>query len=89
MGTQGMSKIVSYFCDVCGKQIEVGPADDVKGINLSVDLDHGKYESHIFPHACLNCRMAAAVLSEWSRATALKGKRSDERPNQCGPTEKR
>src|SRR5262249_35527711 len=40
--------------------------DDVKGLNIRVDLDHGAYESFVFQHACLSCRSSVrTVLVEW------------------------
>src|SRR5262249_48887001 len=59
-------KITSYFCDLCGSAIPTELVDDVKGLNIRVDLDHGAYESFVFQHACLNCRNSVrTVLVEW------------------------
>ena len=45
-------KITSYFCDLCGSAIPTELVDDVKGLNIRVDLDHGAYES------CLPARVS-------------------------------
>jgi hypothetical protein len=59
-------KITSYFCDLCGLAIPTELVDDVKGLNIRVDLDHGTYESFVFQHACLSCRSSVrTVLVEW------------------------
>ena len=59
-------KVTSYFCDLCGSAIPTELVDDVKGLNIRVDLDHGTYESFVFQHACLNCRNSVrTVLVEW------------------------
>jgi hypothetical protein len=59
-------KVTSYYCDVCSKDIVTDLVDDVKGINLRIDLDHGTYESYVFPHVCYECRKSVAMaLSEW------------------------
>src|SRR5262249_47085842 len=59
-------KITSYFCDLCGSAIPTELVDDVKGLNIRVDLDHGAYESFVFQHACLSCRISVrTVLVEW------------------------
>src|SRR5215831_943689 len=59
-------KITSYFCDLCGSAIPTELVDDVKGLNIRVDLDHGAHESFVFQHACLNCRSSVrTVLVEW------------------------
>ena len=59
-------KITSYFCDLCGSAIPTELVDDVKGLNIRVDLDHGTYESFVFQHACLSCRSSVrTVLVEW------------------------
>ena len=59
-------KITSYFCDLCGSAIPTELVDDVKGLNIRVDLDHGAYESFVFQHACLSCRSSVkTVLVEW------------------------
>jgi hypothetical protein len=59
-------KITSYYCDVCCRDIPTSQVDDVKGINLRVDLDHGANESFVFSHACLECRTSVvAALGEW------------------------
>src|SRR5262249_53404028 len=56
----------SYFCDLCGSAIPTELVDDVKGLNIRVDLDHGAYESFVFQHACLSCRSSVrTVLVEW------------------------
>src|SRR5215813_857023 len=43
-------KITSYFCDLCGSAIPTELVDEVKGLNIRVDLDHGAYESFVFQH---------------------------------------
>jgi len=43
-------KITSYFCDLCGSAIPTELVDDVKGLNIRVDLDHGACESFVFQH---------------------------------------
>src|SRR5262249_19920383 len=59
-------KITSYFCDLCGSAIPTELVDDVKGLNIRVDLDHGAYESLLFQHAFLSCRNSVrTVLEEW------------------------
>jgi hypothetical protein len=59
-------KITSYFCDLCGSAIPSELVDEVKGLNIRVDLDHGAYESFVFQHACLSCRSSVrTVLVEW------------------------
>jgi hypothetical protein len=40
-------KITSYFCDLCGSAIPTELVDDVKGLNIRVDLDHGAYENEV------------------------------------------
>jgi hypothetical protein len=38
----------------------------VKGINVRIELDHGKYESVVFQHACSICQTSIAkTLREW------------------------
>src|SRR5215831_18029935 len=56
-------KITSYFCDLCGSAIPTEPADDVKGLNIRVDLDHGVYESFVFQHG-LSRHSTSTVLTE-------------------------
>src|SRR5215472_13885452 len=34
-------KVTSYFCDLCGSAIPTELVDDVKGLNIRVDLDGG------------------------------------------------
>jgi hypothetical protein len=53
-------KVTRYYCDVCGRDIVASAADDVKGINLRIELDHGKYESVVFSHACSICQTSLA-----------------------------
>jgi hypothetical protein len=59
-------KVTHYYCDVCGREIGASAAEDVKGINLRIELDHGKYESVVFSHACSICQTSlAATIREW------------------------
>jgi hypothetical protein len=59
-------KIISYSCDVCGREITTNLIDDVKGINVRIELDRGKYESVVFQHACSICQTSIAkTLREW------------------------
>ena len=41
-------KIISYSCDVCGREITTNLIDDVKGINVRIELDRG---TRAFPRA--------------------------------------
>ena len=62
-------KVVTHYCDVCGKEIACGPVEDVKGINIRVDLERGAFDSFVFPHACDECRKSvAAALSKWKES---------------------
>ena len=61
-------KITSYRCDVCDAPIilATGYESEVKGINIRIDLEHGQYDSFIFPHACAECRSSvAAAIKDW------------------------
>jgi hypothetical protein len=58
-------KITSYYCDICGRDISI-LGDEVRGINLRIELEHGKYESFVFPHACSTCQTSlTAAIREW------------------------
>src|SRR6516164_635157 len=78
-------KITSYFCDLCGSAIPTELVDDVKDLNIRVDLDHGAYESFVFQHACLNCRNSVrTVLVEWRHKHKKAAQTSGAHSQACG-----
>ena len=75
-------KITSYFCDLCGSAIPTELVDDVKGLNIRVDLEHGAYESFVFQHACLVIEATERLTGrEIERAYVDKGYRGHDAPN--------